>query len=59
MANVDGTPLTSPMPGKIADYHKSDRSRVMAGETIITIESMKMEMPIMSPVKGIVTQLNF
>jgi biotin carboxyl carrier protein len=39
MANVDGTPLTSPMPGKIVDYHKSDGSRVMAGETIITIES--------------------
>lgn len=59
MTSNDGTPLKSPMPGKIVNYHKNIGDAVSEGDTVITIESMKMEMPIKTPVSGTVGQLNF
>ena len=42
------TPLTSPMSGAIAEYHKNVERSILEGETVITIESMKMELPVNS-----------
>lgn len=46
--------IEAPIPGKIVEVNASVGSRIREGDVICTLESMKMENPILSPVSGIV-----
>ena len=46
--------LRSPMPGTVVAVPVADGDRVAAGDTIVTVEAMKMESPLIAPVAGIV-----
>lgn len=52
-----GGELRAPMPGIVSKIFKNAGDAVEAGETILTIEAMKMENPIKSPNSGIITAL--
>jgi oxaloacetate decarboxylase alpha subunit/pyruvate carboxylase subunit B len=56
---VDGTPLTAPMPGMIVKYLKQDGDAVNKGETVVILEAMKMENALPAPADGIVKAVNF
>lgn len=45
--------VTAPMPGLLKSVFFSDNTRVRKGETLFTLEAMKMENAIASPVAGI------
>lgn len=47
--------VRAPLPGTVTAIHIPDGSRVTAGETVVTIEAMKMEHPLKAPLDGIVT----
>ena len=49
------TPVTSPMVGKILNIQVKVGGKVKEGDTIIVMESMKMEIPVVAPVTGAVT----
>lgn len=57
--NVDGTPLTAPMPGMIVDYEKAVGDSVNEGETIVILEAMKMENALPAPASGTIAAINF
>jgi acetyl-CoA/propionyl-CoA carboxylase biotin carboxyl carrier protein len=46
--------LRSPMPGTVVAVPVGDGDRVAAGDTVVTVEAMKMESPLTAPVDGIV-----
>ncbi|MBL1353425.1 MAG: sodium-extruding oxaloacetate decarboxylase subunit alpha [Zetaproteobacteria bacterium] len=46
--------VTSPMPGRIVAINVSEGDTVKAGDTILTVEAMKMENPVHAPVSGVV-----
>jgi len=46
--------VTSPMPGRIVAVNISEGDKVKAGDTVLTVEAMKMENPVHAPVSGIV-----
>jgi acetyl-CoA/propionyl-CoA carboxylase biotin carboxyl carrier protein len=46
--------LRSPMPGTVVAVPVADGDHVTAGATIVTVEAMKMESPLIAPVDGIV-----
>ena len=58
MTNDGGTMLTSPMPGIIVKVHRSNGNEISVGEPILTLESMKMEVPVVSTVNGVIENLN-
>jgi oxaloacetate decarboxylase alpha subunit/pyruvate carboxylase subunit B len=58
-ADVEGTPLTAPMPGMIVRYEKQVGDAVSEGETVVVLEAMKMENALPSPVSGTVKAINF
>jgi len=47
-----------PIPGKVLGVNVSQGSEVKEGDVICTLESMKMENPILAPVSGKVTTLD-
>ncbi|MGA5464816.1 biotin carboxylase N-terminal domain-containing protein [Mycobacterium sp. NPDC050041] len=49
--------LTSPMPGSVVAVGVSDGSAVQAGAVVVTVEAMKMEHALTSPVDGAVELL--
>jgi propionyl-CoA carboxylase alpha chain len=49
--------ITSPLPGKVAAIAAVQGSMVDAGQTIVVLDSMKMEHPIRSPVAGRLTHI--
>ncbi len=49
--------ITSPLPGKVSAIAAVEGSTVVAGYTIVILDSMKMEHPIRSPVSGRLTQV--
>jgi biotin carboxyl carrier protein len=51
-AAVGGTPVRAPMPGKILSVRVKEGDMVTEGQTICTLEAMKMEMPISSTASG-------
>ena len=53
-----GGALLMPMPGKVIKVNVSDGDAVEAGQTLIVIESMKMEQPIKTPVAGTVKKVH-
>jgi acetyl-CoA/propionyl-CoA carboxylase biotin carboxyl carrier protein len=49
--------LTSPMPGAVVAVSVDDGSQVEAGAVVVTVEAMKMEHALTSPVDGVVELL--
>jgi len=46
--------VTSPMPGRIVAINVALGDQVAAGDTVLTVEAMKMENPVHAPVSGVV-----
>jgi pyruvate carboxylase subunit B len=55
---VNGTQITSPMPGVILRYTVEVGQEIKKGSTVLFLEAMKMENSIPSPVDGIVKELS-
>ncbi len=49
--------IEAPLPGKIVQVDVANGNAVEEGGSICTIEAMKMENPILSPVKGVVAEI--
>jgi len=46
-----------PIPGKVLSVNVSQGSEVKEGDVLCTLESMKMENPILAPCSGTITKL--
>jgi acetyl-CoA/propionyl-CoA carboxylase biotin carboxyl carrier protein len=55
-AHADGE-LRAPMPGSVLLVPRAVGDRVEAGQTVVVLESMKMELALTAPVDGTVTEL--
>nr|WP_067293237.1 urea carboxylase [Marinobacterium profundum] len=53
----DHIPVDSPVSGSLWQAEVAVGDRVLAGQTLLILESMKMEIPIFSPCNGTITQL--
>ncbi|MEK6613397.1 MAG: acetyl-CoA carboxylase biotin carboxyl carrier protein subunit [Candidatus Binatota bacterium] len=51
------TTVTAPMVGKILKVEKKAGDRVEEDEVIIVMEAMKMEIPIVAPVSGVIKEI--
>ena len=49
--------VRAPMPGAIVAIHKQAGAEVKRGETIVTIESMKLQMALTAPRDGVIAEL--
>ncbi len=49
--------VESPLPGLVLKIQKKPGDKVAVGETVVVIESMKMETPINSPYSGIIQEI--
>jgi biotin carboxyl carrier protein len=49
--------IEAPIPGKILSVAVTVGDSVNEGDTVCVIEAMKMENPILAPVKGSITQV--
>jgi len=49
--------VRAPMPGSIVEIHKQPGDEVLRGETLVTIESMKMQMALVAPRDGTLAAL--
>ena len=58
-ADVEGTPMTAPMPGMIVRYDKQVGDTVSSGDTVVILEAMKMENALTAPVDGTIKAINF
>ncbi|MFP4390919.1 MAG: pyruvate carboxylase subunit B [Desulfococcaceae bacterium] len=58
-ANVEGVPLTAPMPGMVVSYAKKVGDAVSKGDTVVILEAMKMENALPAPVDGTVKAINY
>jgi biotin carboxyl carrier protein len=58
VATFDGTPVESPMVGKIIQVKVKVGDKVREDDEIAILEAMKMEMPIPSPCDGTVKEVN-
>lgn len=50
--------LTSPMPGTVLDVRVAVGDAVVVGQTLATVEAMKMEHPLNSRIDGVVAELH-
>jgi acetyl/propionyl-CoA carboxylase alpha subunit len=53
-----GTAFASPMPGAVLSVAVAAGERVAAGTTLLVVEAMKMEHPVVAPVAGTVTAVH-
>ena len=53
-----GIEVTAQVPGKVFKVVKNVGDSVDAGETVIILESMKMEIPVVAPEAGTVASIN-
>jgi oxaloacetate decarboxylase alpha subunit len=53
-----GLPIESPLPGLILRIVASPGASLKAGDTILVLESMKMETPIKAPQAGVLRQIS-
>ena len=53
-----GTPVQAQMPGKVIRLLAHIGDHVDAGDGILVLEAMKMEMPVTAPVGGTITDLS-
>ncbi|MBI5893639.1 MAG: sodium-extruding oxaloacetate decarboxylase subunit alpha [Deltaproteobacteria bacterium] len=49
--------VTAPIPGKVTSIKVSEGDKVSAGDTVLTIESMKMENEVHTPIDGTVKKI--
>lgn len=49
--------VEAPIPGKILEVTVKTGDKVEEGDIICTLESMKMENPIMAPVSGVINEI--
>lgn len=56
-AGVGHDDLKAPMPGAVVTVHKAAGDEVKRGETIVTIESMKLQMALAAPRDGVIAKL--
>lgn len=49
--------VVSELPGKVFEIDVAEGNTVSQDDTLVTLESMKMEIPIVSPVSGVVKQI--
>ncbi|NLG51884.1 MAG: acetyl-CoA carboxylase biotin carboxyl carrier protein subunit [Chloroflexi bacterium] len=56
--SVDGTVVKAPMPGKILSVRVNVGDTVSEGDTVCTLEAMKMEMPISATAGGTVKAIH-
>jgi len=57
-ASGAGKPIVAPMPGKILSIRVKAGDRVTEGDTICTLEAMKMEMPISTTLTGAIQRVH-
>lgn len=57
MAQTDGTPVESPMVGKIVNLKVKVGDKVSEDDEIAILEAMKMEIPIPAPCDGMVKEI--
>jgi len=57
--DVEGTPLTAPMPGMIVKYLKAMGEPVEKGDKVVILEAMKMENALPAPEGGKIKSINF
>ncbi len=57
--DVEGTPLTAPMPGLVMSVEVKVGDTVQQGDTVLVLEAMKMENAIPAPVSGTVKAVYF
>jgi len=55
----DGTAVHAAMPGMIVSYEKQVGDSVVAGDTVVVVEAMKMNNPVEAPHDGVVTKICF
>lgn len=53
----NGTKVEAPMQGLVVSIEVTPGARVKAGDTLLILEAMKMENPIVSPVDGVVESI--
>jgi biotin carboxyl carrier protein len=49
--------VKAPMPGAVISLHKAVRDHVLRGETIVTIESMKLQTALLAPRDGVIAAI--
>ncbi|MBI5894212.1 MAG: pyruvate carboxylase subunit B, partial [Deltaproteobacteria bacterium] len=49
--------VTAPIPGKVTSIKVSEGDKVSAGDTVLTVESMKMENEVHTPIDGVVKKI--
>jgi biotin carboxyl carrier protein len=49
--------VEAPIPGKILEVYVKEGDKIEEGDVICTLESMKMENPIVAPVSGVVNEV--
>ena len=49
--------VVSPVSGSVWKVSSAPGQSVRAGDTLVLVESMKMELPVTAPVNGVITQL--
>jgi len=54
---VAAGPLRSPMPGMVSVVSVVEGDEVVAGQTLLVVEAMKMEHPIVAPIDGVVAKV--
>ena len=57
-AAAGGTEVTASVPGKVFKVEASVGQAVKAGDAIVILEAMKMEIPVVAPVDGTVASIN-
>ncbi len=57
-ANAGGINVTASVPGKIVSVAAPVGTAVKAGDTVIMLEAMKMEIPVVAPQDGTVASVN-
>ncbi len=56
--NAGGTEVTASVPGKVFKVEASVGQALKAGDSIVILEAMKMEIPVVAPEDGTVASIN-
>ena len=57
-ASDDDTGLTAPMPARVLEVTAEVGQQVAKGDVLVTLEAMKMEMPVRAPRDGLVKAIS-